>query len=269
MLCDRIIVHGDLGTNGGGRLGNQMFQLAASIGLAVQNRCAWGLNSAPDRNNLVEHGFKLENTERINLDEYKPSSRVGIGKFDFDSTFFLNEPDGVFLLSGWLQCEKYFRHCRDMVLEEFSFKDEIYEWATNKKEELGDLPLCGIHVRRQDYVGHHMHPLQSFVYYDAGLDVVRDVCKDCNIVYFSDDPEWVGHNMIPRYGGVVSRGNKFQDLCLMSLCNHAIIANSTYSWWGAWLNRNKEKIVVSPSWWFHEGINLPTDDIHCEGWVVI
>jgi hypothetical protein len=138
-----------------------------------------------------------------------------------------------------------------------------------KKKSLGDKPLCGIHVRRGDYLNlPQYHPVQGFTYYDTALEFIQDRCEDFNIVYVTDDPEWVGHNMIPRYGGTVARGSAYEDMCLMSICDYNIIANSSFSWWGAWLNTNKNKVVVSPRKWF--GPSGPSDSstIQCEGWDV-
>jgi len=251
-----------------GRMANQMFQFAAAVGLAKKHNTDWAvLNGMPTLD--LNRAFKLPNTKWINESEVRHFHRYIETNKGFDSRF-LSQPSQT-LVEGYFQTEKYFAHCKDTILEEFSFKDEFHSMAIEKKKTLGDKPLCSIHVRRGDYLSlPNHHPIPSLMYYDSALEIVREYCKDFNIVYFTDDPNWVGYNMIPEFGGVVARGSAYEDLCLMSMCDYNIIANSSFSWWGAWLNQKENKVVVCPRTWFGPAVkNAEKFDIVCEGWFAI
>jgi len=245
-----------------GRLGNQMFQFASAVGLAEKRNTDWGLLRF--QTSEIPNIFKLPNTRHVNVQDIAHFNRYNERSFAFDSNLF-NQPDNT-SLQGYYQSEQYFVHCKDVILEEFSFKDEISNVSMEKKKTLGDLPLCSVHVRRGDYLNlKEYHPVQSFLYYDWAISELKIKHPEFNIVYFTDDPEWVGQNMIPRYGGTISRGNAHEDLCLMTMCDFNVIVNSSFSWWGAWLNKNLHKIVVSPSKWF--GPRGPKENsIQCHGW---
>ncbi len=262
-----MIVHNWCGNFG--RMANQMFQFTAAVGLAEKLGTDWYIfNNQEWAHSLdLNKAFKLPNTKWIDKNETMSFPDYHEAHWHYDPRLLtLSSP---LKLHGYFQCEKYFTHCRDTILEEFTFKDDIYLSSVEKKKSLGDKPLCSIHVRRGDYLNlPQYHPVQGFNYYDAALESVRDRCEDFNIVYLTDDPEWVGHNMIPKYGGTVAKGSAYEDMCLMSICDHNIIANSSFSWWGAWLNKNENKVVVSPRNWFGPSGPPDSSTIHCEGWDV-
>lgn len=115
-----------------------------------------------------------------------------------------------------------------------------------------------VHIRRGDYLlrkHSKIHGLCSLEYYLQAIQFIKSKSKDPVFYFFSDDIPWARENFCnPSYKFVDcnSGSNSCLDLYLMSQCKHNIIANSTFSWWGAWLNRNKEKIVVAPSVWFND-----------------
>ena len=124
-----------------------------------------------------------------------------------------------------------------------------------------------MHIRRTDYVtSNGYHPVQSLDYYQNAIDLIGDYD---NLYIFSDDINWCKDNlkfknMIFRYGN-----SDIEDLFLMSMCANNIIANSTFSWWAAWLNERPDKRVISPSKWLGEQTNLNTNDIIPLDWIKI
>ena len=126
--------------------------------------------------------------------------------------------------------------------------------------------MISLHIRRGDYTANPNHPTQDIEYYRQALNQMPDL----PVIVFSDDPEWCNQQEFfssDRFA--ISEGNATDaDLCLMSLCKYHIIANSSFSWWGAWLANSKK--VIAPKVWF--GPSLPqhdTSDLYCEGWETI
>jgi hypothetical protein len=177
-------------------------------------------------------------------------------------------PDHVDI-RGYFQTEKYFKHIEDEIREDFTFKDEILNPC---KEMIAgvDNPLA-LHVRRTDYVSNSAnHPPCTLEYYEAALKHFDD---DRNVIVFSDDPAWCKEQELfsdDRFMISENEDNRI-DLCLMSLCDDFIIANSTYSWWGAWLSANKDKKVIAPVQWFGTGYTKDhdTSDLIPDGWTRI
>ena len=111
-------------------------------------------------------------------------------------------------------------------------------------------------MRRGDYLNYpHIHPVCDVSYYQKGLENIKDIQ---NILVFSDDISWCKNNLNFPYPTHYIEETDVTELWLMSLCKHNIIANSTFSWWGAWLNNNKDKVVVGPTKWF--GPSLQHED---------
>ena len=270
------------------RLGNQMSQYAAVLGLAYKNKYEFAIpyqnehksstmfNLDPNVQSWIRVNFRVPegfNTTAPNLAPEKETLLINyyeepIG--GFDSNFF-NLPDNT-NIHGYFQCEKYWKHIEDIIKKEFSFKEEF---KVKAEEQINNIrtkydELVSIHIRRGDYVGNqNRHPLQSLEYYQNALNHFND--KEYAYVIFSDDISWC-----KEYFGEDERiyyidGNvDFVDMCMMSLCDHNIIANSTFSWWGAWLNNNPNKIVIAPSNWLGPEIkHLQSNDLYCEGWIVI
>ena len=124
-----------------------------------------------------------------------------------------------------------------------------------------------LHIRRGDFVWNNKnHPPLSLDYYKSALELFD---SDREVIIFSDDTEWCKEQELfadDRFA-VAEGGDQFYDLCLMSMCDDFIIANSTFSWWGAWLgNRGK---VIAPKRWFGETLGHDTKDLYCEGWEVL
>ena len=237
-----------------GRLCNQMFQYAALRGLSSKSGAEICI---PYYQDAVDDG--IGNMLRTELfDSFNIKVKTGLLNnghapvvqerfFHFDQELFDHCPDHV-TLQGYFQTEKYFKHIEQQIRADFTFLDEILEPC---KEMIGtiDDPIA-IHVRRGDYVinseNHFNLPLD---YYEAAL---KHFDNDRNVMVFSDDPKWCHEQSLfsdDRFIISENTDNRI-DLCLMSLCNDFIIANSTYSWWGAWLSSNKNKKVIAPVQWF-------------------
>lgn len=159
------------------------------------------------------------------------------------------------ILDGYFQSEKYFKDYRDEVINLLGF-----QWTP--------IEAVSIHVRRGDYLTlQDKHPVITKEYIDYAIGYFWNLGYR-NFTFFSDDITWCKNNF-PHYS--YSEGlSELKDMELMSCHTHHIIANSSFSWWGAWLNRNPNKIVIAPEKWFGEAnAHLDTKDIYCEGWLKI
>jgi len=232
-----------------GRLANQMFQYASLKGIATHHGYDCMIAYHPD---AVDDG--IGNMLRTELfDSFDLKVRTGFFNaptlservHNFDQKFFDECPDNV-TLQGYFQTEKYFKHIEDEIREDFTFKDDILAPC---KEMIGDIenPIA-LHVRRGDYVKNSdNHPPCTIEYYEAAL---KHFDNDRNVIVFSDDFEWCNENFTDDRFLISENTDNRVDLCLMSLCSDFIIANSTYSWWGAWLSNNRNKKVIAPKKWF-------------------
>ena len=260
-----------------GRLGNQMFQYASLMGIAKKHGYDYGIpfNNKNETQVLHKHGHP----ERLVLaDEFLLSaddSSISLAnEYMFQENFSTNYdarvnelPDNCDLV-GYFQSEKYFNHCKEEIRDEFVFSDK----TKDESFQSGGLSWDGsevvsLHVRRTDYLNApEHHPLPSLEYYKDAWDKIKK--KGSKLLVFSDDIDWCKKNIKDDKDTFYSEGNsQWVDMCMMSMCDHHIIANSSFSWWGAWLNENPNKIVFAPSVWIGAAsgkINI--DDIYCEGW---
>lgn len=189
----------------------------------------------------------------------------------FDNTV-LSLPNQSYL-NGYWQSEKYFSDIRDALLKDFSFKKRPS--GNNKKlldQITRDDSSVSLHVRRGDYVANihanKYHGTKGNDYYQAAVKVISRIIKQPNIYVFSDDPGWCKKNLKFKYPTTYVEGNEkgFEDMRLMSACRHNIIANSSFSWWAAWLNTNPEKVVVAPKQWFNDP-SVNTKDVIPKSWI--
>jgi hypothetical protein len=236
-----------------GRLSNQMFQYASLKGISRHRGyefCIPPKEVFGQIDNVVAISevnlydvFDIGKTNEILLTQNPVfPERV----HSFDEEVFVNCPDDVDLY-GYYQTEKYFKHIEDEIRDDFSFKEDLEKICTSFVEENFETEIISLHVRRGDYVVNPNHPLQTQEYYQKSIDNMPDSLP---VIVFSDDPEWCKKQEIfsaDRF--LISENNSTDfDLCLMSKCQYHIIANSSYSWWGAWLAKSKK--VIAPSNWF-------------------
>lgn len=161
--------------------------------------------------------------------------------------------------SGFWQSEKYFKSIETQLREELTFKKLLDDENQKIANLISTTNSVSIHIRRGDYVKSRRVDTFGSVctptYYANAIRLIQSKINNPHFFVFSDDLEWVKENMqIPEayYVDINTGDNSYKDMQLMSLCRHNIIANSSFSWWGAWLNKNPDKIILAPSIWIRE-----------------
>jgi hypothetical protein len=251
-----------------GRLGNQMFRVASTIGIATRKNVPYALPEWVCHRSKRNYGVFFERQ----LPRFDPSikidHRVGEGSFYYKD---IDLSEGVTTLGGFFQSEKYFEHCRDLVRYHLEPKSSVSHILREKYGPILD-DSCSIHVRRGDYLGQqNNYPVLDIGYYSKAMKLVSSK-SNTNIkrfLVFSDGIEWCKKNFNGNFHFI--EGNlDIEDMFLMSMCSHHIIANSSFSWWGAWLNPSPEKFVVAPSMWFGPGLaHHDTSDVIPIDWIKI
>jgi hypothetical protein len=248
-----------------GRLANQMFQYASLKGIAshlgydfcIPPREYYGKNDGNVRSSdvILYDVFNLEEKNNISLS----SNRIFHERYhEFDHELFSKCPNDVDLF-GYFQTEKYFKHIENQIRDDFSFSNQLSTDCKSFLNENTQGEIISLHIRRGDYLANPNHPVQTVEYYKKCLDQLP---TDLQVVVFSDDSDWCKEQSLfdsDRF--LISEDNSTDsDLCLMSLCDYHIIANSSFSWWGAWLAKSKK--VLAPSNWFGgDCVNKLTVDI--------
>ena len=176
---------------------------------------------------------------------------------------------GNYILHGYFQSEKYFKHNRHNILKILNTNYVKLPGEYTKVFE--NYTTCSIHVRRGDYSKFYPdHPILDMSYYDKCIEYMNQYS---NIFYFifSDDLDWCAKSFNLDNSIVVNDMDDSSQLVMMSMCDHNIIANSTFSWWGAWLNNNNNKRVVAPKRWFGEDKlkRDPITDLIPEDWLLL
>jgi hypothetical protein len=178
-------------------------------------------------------------------------------------------------LVGYWQSEKYFAEVAEQIREDFSFLLPPGNRNAELAREIQQVNAVSLHVRRGDYASNarttSTHGLCSLDYYRAAIEYVAERVKQPHLYIFSDDIEWVINNLkieLPhQYVDHNHGAESYNDMRLMSMCKHHIIANSSFSWWGAWLNPSTDKIIVAPTHWFANQTNV--GDLFPQGWVTL
>lgn len=278
-----------------GGLGNQMFQYAAGRCLAHLNNTqlkldvtgftdyklrnfdlhALHVNCQPASGEEIRNLLPSHNFEKALQYLFPKKSRTYYREkyFHFDDNI-LKFGKNVYL-KGYFQSEKYFLPIKETLQKEFTFKDEIIRKVKDFTDKTRSATSVSVHIRRGDMendpvtTGHH--GIMPLSYYKKGIEIIRSKIANPQFYFFSDDINWVKENfndLKPTFvSGEISQTH-FEDLYLMSQCHHNIIANSSFSWWGAWLNKNPDKIVIAPKIWFIKGPK-DTQDLLPEKWIKI
>ncbi len=194
--------------------------------------------------------------------------------FHFDPNIL--KVSGNVYLDGYWQTERYFKDIEQIIRREFTIKLEPDAVNRRMAEIITNANSVSIHVRRADYVNNastnKIHGTCPLEYYREGTEIIARQTPNPHFYVFSDDPVWVQKNLPINYTTTYVTHNdadkNYEDLRLMSLCRHNIIANSSFSWWGAWLNSNPMKIVIYPHRWFNE-TNINIEDLMPETWMGI
>lgn len=252
-----------------GRFGNQMFQYASLMGIAKKLGYDYGVNYSNKHHEEGLHFLLPDVFEKLSAKDcsnYFPQNYLREPTWEFNEYMF-TIPDNTDIL-GYFQSEKYFEHCKDDVAKEFTFKQEIEEKIQSKRKLISD-PVISLHIRLGDYKNYPTKfPIPDINYYKQGLEHLP---KDVPIYIFSDEPNEAKNifSSLNKNVSVIEGQKNWEDMCLMKMCEWHIIANSSFSWWGAWLGNSKK--VVAPATWFGDAPEMPKNwsDIYCEGWEII
>ncbi len=243
-----------------GALGNQMFQYAALLGAAARTGLPYAFD--PDSGDLAR-AFLLSPAPRPSA---VPSATYHEPGFAFNPGVFAIE-DGTDL-RGYFQSERYFEHASDRIHREFTFRPE---WLARAEELVAPLrgagPLVAVGVRRGDYLRlPDFHPVMPPSY------TLRAMARFARhgastFLVFSDDVPWCRENLAGEGISVMPEAEEFVHMATASLCDHFVIPNSTFAWWGAWLGANPAKRVIGPRRWFGPGYaHLDIRDLLPDRW---
>ena len=257
-----------------GQLGNQMFQYAATLGVARYRGFTYTI---PNHDEVLIDGLgnrlrielfdcfdiKPENTGILNT-EYVVREKG----FEFDSSILRSSKQVDYTLHGFFQTEKYFQHCAIEIREEqFVFKKQIVDECREIVDECFEEPIA-LHIRRGDFlINSGNHHNQSLDYYEEAL---KKFDSNRQVVIFSDDPDWCMEQALfadDRF--IVSQAaGPYHDLYMMTQCSDFIIANSSFSWWGAWLS-NTGRVIAPKKWFGPNNAHLNTKDLYCKHWEIL
>lgn len=288
-----------------GGLGNQMFQYATSLALAnkINTRLLLDLTGyksyklhngfeifsvfdKPDNVGFADHkavreflGFQTsiifqKIIKKYNLNFIRNKKWIIEPSLAYWSSFETLNDDNLYL-DGYWQSEKYFKSQEALIRESLKFNGNLGEDNEALLKHAGERTLVSLHVRRGDYTSatnQSIHGVCSLDYYGKAISYITEKIQNPFFIIFSDDIDWVRNNLsIPFHHeyAVFNKGaNSYKDMWMMSLCDHNIIANSSFSWWGAWLNNNLNKIVVSPKTWFaSKSLQEQAWSLYCDDWV--
>jgi hypothetical protein len=285
-----------------GGLGNQMFQYAIGRVLSIQRHQAFQLDISGFDQYHLHHGYQLGHVFNCRpelADQAAIRSLLGwqsspvvrsvlrrSGASLFRSSALVIEPGFEYwpgishipddcYLSGYWQTEKYFKEHAAVIRSDFSFRTPLMDRNFQISRQMIEKNAVSLHVRRGDYLtAKNAILFQScdVGYYRRAIELIASKISDPFFYIFSDDPKWVRENLAVDGPHLYVEHNKnedsYIDMQLMSLCKHHVIANSTFSWWGAWLNASSQKMVVAPRQWFRAPVPSSADLIP-DQWVLL
>lgn len=283
-----------------GGLGNQMFQYATARALSLDLGVKLTLDVSDYDGYQLHQGFELQRVFKCHAElandndldkmlgwQKSKLARRALRRYPFNllrSKNFVLEPsfqywpgiekvkDNSYLMGYW-QSEKYFADHAKQIRKDFSFKPEPSGRNAEVAAHIGRVNAVSLHIRRGDYVNNARtqatHGLCSMDYYNRAAAQISNQVERPEFFIFSDDMAWVRTNfqadITCHYVDHNKNQDSFNDMRLMSLCKHHIIANSSFSWWGAWLNPDPQKIVIAPKKWFANGQN--SSDLIPDSWI--
>lgn len=285
-----------------GGLGNQMFQYALGRAVSIRNNTSLHLDLAGLNEKNQAHilrNFELNNFNikaSVSSDNFityqrkdltflafmlnlfrkkKILKRIIEKQFHYTPDLIPKHSDNSYFIGYW-NSPKYFSGYEDIIRKDFSFTFDLDERNKEIAEKIRSTVSVSLHIRRGDYVTspetNAYHGTCDSEYYNKAVDILLKKNKNAVFYIFTDDPEWVKQNFSIQANFVVVSSidhlNGLQDMYLMTLCKHAIIANSTFSWWSAWLINNPEKTVVAPLKWYND-TSINTSDLFPNSWIRI
>jgi len=275
-----------------GGLGNQMFQYALARKMAIKNKTkvileVGGFENMDAADTPRSYELDCYTLQAKLINEVKINERKLINIFkinslkkiynephhEFDNKALL-QPNGT-LFRGYWQTEKYFSDIRAELIKDFEIKKPLVGDDLKLLQEIRNNNSVSLHVRRGDYVSNknanNFHGTRGVEYYVNSLRIIKKKHKAFKLFIFSDDIKWCKRNLKSVHNDIVYvDGDRagYIDMYLMKNCKHNIIANSSFSWWGAWLNENKSKIVIAPKEWFKDS-SINTNDVIPDSWFKI
>ena len=283
-----------------GGLGNQMFQYAAGRAVSLERGVSLSLDISGFANYGLHQGFELQRIFNCTAEianeadvrgilgwQSSPRIRQLLSRQNmavFRREGFVVEPHFHYwqgiksvprdcYLTGYWQSEQYFLEAAAQIRADFTFKLPLDNQNIELAKQINAVNAVSLHVRRGDYANipetTATHGLCSLDYYRAAIRHIAEQVQQPHFFVFSDDIAWVKNNLsidFPcQYVDHNQGAESYNDMRLMSMCRHHIIANSSFSWWGAWLNPNVNKIVVAPSRWFAKQTDVR--DLLPQGWI--
>lgn len=251
-----------------GGLGNQLFQVAAAINLAkeLNTICVFStsLHLLSLQGNKAET-YRTNIFSKINfIDTNQIFNNLRIYTEPSFSYKELPKNDDI-ILSGYFQSEKYFSQNSEYIKTLFSECESVKLYIDQKYGSIDFINSISLHVRRGDYLRFPgIHPICKVEYYNNAISAMPD---HNNILVFSDDIAWCKENLNYRNIIFIENEKDFIDLYLMSRCKYNILANSSFSWWAAWLNNNINKKVIYPKTWFGPQGPQDIEDLFPQEWI--
>lgn len=244
-----------------GGLGNQMFQYAYGRNIEL-------LGKVISFDISFYHGNKsrIDTTREFKLDKFNIETKADFLVMRRPIYDLLSKILKKLKLveNGFWQNEKYFKNIEEIIRKEFTLKNDLNSHSSEISNKiLLSTDSVSLHIRRGDYVNdkktNQHHGTCDINYYKLALEYISSkIGKDIQIFVFSDDITWVKGNMSFPYPTIYVSSPEipdYEELILMSKCKHNIIANSSFSWWAAWLNSNPDKIVIAPKKWANGAYN--------------
>jgi hypothetical protein len=257
-----------------GGLGNILFQLATGIAFAKNKKTTFSisnyewhlkyLNIEKERNPILNHAEEYSFYFR-NLNTNISPKNLNTISYPFTYYEDPNLNDNC-IIDGYFQSEKYFVKYRKFILKQFKLPFKLRLKSRLKHSFLLEGKLTSIHVRRGEYLISPIHYNQSMDYYEESIKILDSITN--KFIVFSDDIAWCKENFKGDKFIFIENEKDYIELFLMSKCTNNIICNSTFSWWGAWLNEHKNRKIIAPKNWFKTN-ELSAVDLIPENWIII
>lgn len=282
-------------------LGNQLFQYATARHLSIIKKTTLCLDTR-----YYHHDYETDTPREFKLDKFpiqftlldkspllvylSKSTKLVKGRTLKPFFHLISEQNNRFnpavletnslfvYLKGFWQSEKYFFDSADIIRKELSFSFLTHATTQYYRQLVAAATnAVSIHIRRGDYVNNsgfnQQYGFIGLEYYYNAIEIIKQKTGACNFFVFSDDPAWVAENLDIGSDYVFVDNNRgdgdMADVHIMSLCKHHIIANSSFSWWGAWLNGSPNKIAISPREWYKNKPGFVMDDLIPASWIKV
>ncbi|EGR2249898.1 alpha-1,2-fucosyltransferase, partial [Vibrio parahaemolyticus] len=215
---------------------------------------------------LLNRGFVFKKLRKLLLKRLDAADN----NYNFDPNVFNNE--STLYIQSWTSW-KYFSDCTDLVQSAFTFKPLKDEKNIEISNIITSVNSVSIHVRRGDYLNSPaLSGLAPLWYYRNAIKHLEENTNNPTYFVFSDDIQWCRDNLALSNAHYIDWNigeDSYKDIQLMSLCKHNIIPNSSFSWWGAFLNENSDKIVIAPETWGNKSVGVELKDMNYPSWLVI